>query len=527
FIITIQNTAPVAIFSANRTTVGAGDSVQLTFTGSEGDAPASFSWNFGDGSGLSTLPNPSHRYLVPGNYTVTLIVIDSTSDQDTCNAVITVVSYPGILAPIPLYVTFMQGSLGTVNLNIQDVTSGSGKFTVTAGGMSTAYTNVSWVNSVPASIQVSTNTIGNFIYTIEVVNANGFSCEANLTVFIDDYPAITAGSPDFSISVDEGSVFLNWTVVDTVGALTGTYIVYRDGTRVGNGTWISGERVTFLADLNLPRGTYNYTIHVTFTGSNGWYIADTVMVTITKAQTTAPFFEEYWYVFVAGGVAVAVGIVVATRKRGAAKTAKKASMEKSTQKRLALAPPPPMVGKIAGKIADDLNAKASPADGSEERKFSANELKEIKATAEEVTAFKQAKICIVHKGPITGMMYICPQCDSIYCIKCATHLKESGQKCWSCGADVLKSEEKTEMKADGNPEKKEVAKFFCATCNKYQEIENPDFNAWINCPDCKNAMVFTKPCTFCSQPIALTKELYATSKGKLIQCPNCAKDVLV
>jgi len=40
-----------------------------------------FIWDFGDGSPLSTDANPTHTYLTPGEYTVTLIAIDSS----TCN----------------------------------------------------------------------------------------------------------------------------------------------------------------------------------------------------------------------------------------------------------------------------------------------------------------------------------------------------------------------------------------------------------------------------------------------------------
>jgi gliding motility-associated-like protein len=55
-----------------------------------------FIWDFGDGSPVSHIPNPSHIYQSSGNYTVTLIAIDSTSCNfaDTSMLAITVIIEP-------------------------------------------------------------------------------------------------------------------------------------------------------------------------------------------------------------------------------------------------------------------------------------------------------------------------------------------------------------------------------------------------------------------------------------------------
>jgi hypothetical protein len=60
---------------------------------------------------------------------------------------------------------------------------------------------------------------------------------------------------------------------------------------------------------------------------------------------------------------------------------------------------------------------------------------EIDTTEEEVTAIKDQKICIVHKGPISGAIFLC-KCEAFYCMTCAIHLKKNGEKCWSCGAEI-------------------------------------------------------------------------------------------
>ncbi len=78
----IADISPVANFTANDTTIVEGDWVQFNFTGSDGNIPATFQWNFGDGTPVSTLRNPKHQYNTGGNFTITLIVMDQDGDSD-------------------------------------------------------------------------------------------------------------------------------------------------------------------------------------------------------------------------------------------------------------------------------------------------------------------------------------------------------------------------------------------------------------------------------------------------------------
>ncbi|MGA1841276.1 MAG: PKD domain-containing protein [bacterium] len=53
---------------------------EITFDGSgsydtDNDLPLTYQWNFGDGT-ISSLPNPTHIYVIPGDFTVTLYVTD-------------------------------------------------------------------------------------------------------------------------------------------------------------------------------------------------------------------------------------------------------------------------------------------------------------------------------------------------------------------------------------------------------------------------------------------------------------------
>ncbi len=45
--------------------------------------------------------------------------------------------------------------------------------------------------------------------------------------------------------------------------------------------------------------------------------------------------------------------------------------------------------------------------------------------------------CFVHQGPVISNPYTCPACKAMYCPGCIQSLKARGQKCWSCGADLV------------------------------------------------------------------------------------------
>ena len=56
-----------------------------------------------------------------------------------------------------------------------------------------------------------------------------------------------------------------------------------------------------------------------------------------------------------------------------------------------------------------------------------------KITEEEVTYFKEKKICLVCKSHIEGFNnYICPRCEVLYCENCARALTDLENACWTC-----------------------------------------------------------------------------------------------
>lgn len=116
---TISVTAqkPVAAFSASPTS---GNSpLTVSFTDKSTGSPASWSWNFGDGT-YSTIQNPTHIYYGVGTYAVSLTVTN-TAGSSVSSSTINVSSAPAIVADfnsnvtsgkVPLKVQFNDLSTG-------------------------------------------------------------------------------------------------------------------------------------------------------------------------------------------------------------------------------------------------------------------------------------------------------------------------------------------------------------------------------------------------------------------------------
>jgi len=66
----------------------------------------------------------------------------------------------------------------------------------------------------------------------------------------------------------------------------------------------------------------------------------------------------------------------------------------------------------------------------------AKTLEEIKKTWSEIDIQEKMDLCLVHKGRIKGLNYICPKCQAKYCLKCATHLAKKEKRCWACNEPI-------------------------------------------------------------------------------------------
>jgi len=360
-------------------------------------------------------------------------------------------------------------------------------------------------------------------------NVNETSITKHFTVILNNYapqllyPAVTPESGNtstlFTFSVRYIDLDNNLPVSITI-SINGT-LYSMQPTNLSDTDVMDGKDYTFST-------TFPYVGHYSFqiSCSDGLFSANTALISgpsVTRSNTQPSnqpsFFEQYGLYVVIGALAIAA-IAITPVVVNRSKKAKKAKITKQVPRKQMIET---VVPKKAPGKAFPSKTGASP---DVPQPMTAEAVAELQKTEQEVTAQMDVKLCIVHKGPIKGASYACPQCSTFYCLGCAATLARNGEGCWSCGHKIELDEA---LAAAGTKQivPAESMKFYCNHCAQYHDMETIDLDAWANCPVCSEPMVYVKPCMFCSQPIALSKELYSTYKGKLMQCPNCNKNVTI
>ncbi len=97
---TVTVNVPVASFTVNDT-ISICQPFQAQFTNTSSFA-SSYQWNFGDGIGTSSNPNPTYLYAQPGTYSVRLIVFSPGNCTDTVYRTIRIAAATGTLSYQPL-----------------------------------------------------------------------------------------------------------------------------------------------------------------------------------------------------------------------------------------------------------------------------------------------------------------------------------------------------------------------------------------------------------------------------------------
>ncbi|MCP1715003.1 PKD repeat protein [Methanocalculus alkaliphilus] len=224
---------PVVNFTSNVTTGTAPLTVQ--FTDLTTHAPTTWAWDFGDG-GTSTARNPTHTYLAPGTYTVSLTVTKS-GVQETATKVgyIVVAGQESFVDFIINENVFVYGNV--LSFAGDDVT-GPGSTVVITGGLDTGDTNLG------ASIDVT-------------------------TIYINGDVALSDGSAGLGSQSHPGNIYVN----GNLDLWTGTRNIYGD-------VFVAG-------DFRLKDARIHGNVYVDGDLELGWtpWLADDARIYYTRAIT--------------------------------------------------------------------------------------------------------------------------------------------------------------------------------------------------------------------------------------------------
>ena len=65
--------------------------------------------------------------------------------------------------------------------------------------------------------------------------------------------------------------------------------------------------------------------------------------------------------------------------------------------------------------------------------------KPLKFSVEDVKYSREKGFCLVCKNKISGLTYVCPNCEAWYCLNCCKALNELENACWGCETPLIES----------------------------------------------------------------------------------------
>ena len=161
-------------------------------------------------------------------------------------------------------------------------------------------------------------TVGVYIYTINFTDTSRNFITDPITLTVEDTtdPIFTNTTSDFTIDYGYTGVNISWTSIDP-HPHTYTIELQGNGTVAGPTAWSSGVAIIYNVPDGLTVGDYIYTINFTDQYHNS--IIDTITLTVRKVSTggdTIPLdLIMMMSSTIGGGVVIAIGTVIFTRRR--------------------------------------------------------------------------------------------------------------------------------------------------------------------------------------------------------------------
>ena len=267
----VENSAPTAVADSDVASGDAPLTVNFTGSGSTDDAGiAGYSWDFGDGSEVSTEADPTYIFTEVGDYTVTLTVTDAEGLSDTATLTINV-NEVEVVNQAPDAVAASDVISGDAPLTVNFTGSGS---TDDAG-----IASYSWDFSDGSAVSTEAdpthifNTVGDFEVLLTVTDAEGLSDTATLTINVNEVEVVNQ-APDAVAASD----ILSGDAPLTVN-FTGSSSTDDDGIASYSWDFGDGSEVSTEADpAHIFTEVGDYTVTLTVTDAEG--LSDTATLTI-------------------------------------------------------------------------------------------------------------------------------------------------------------------------------------------------------------------------------------------------------
>jgi hypothetical protein len=215
-----------------------------------------------------------------GIYNFTIIVVDNSGNSANDTVFVTVVDSLNPTVNTPSDVTFTEGTTGN-NIFWTGSDLHPDQHIIYLNG--TEVISSVWASNVPIGYDIDGLTKGIYNLTISLLDtSNNFVSDTVIITVIDLSPPILNAPGDIQYSEDSTGNSITWIGLENY---PDTYIIYRNGSQINAGSWISAVDIIYNID-GLPTSYYNFTI-ILFDKSN---ISVTDAVFVTVLDTTSPIF---------------------------------------------------------------------------------------------------------------------------------------------------------------------------------------------------------------------------------------------
>jgi DNA-binding beta-propeller fold protein YncE len=285
----------VGLGAASSGQIDVGDLLDATASVTGGTPPASYSWEFGDGSGASG-SSVTHTYATSGLVYVSVVATD-TSGGTTSKTI------PLTVEPLPTV------TLSASPSNTTDVGASIALTAQVAGGTSPG--NASWTFGDGASgygtaVKHTYTTSGVYFAKFQYVDASGHNASDYLTIQVNP-------TPSASVSISPSSGVATGTTVSFSATIHGGTPPYTLVWTFDDGSYAYGLSTSHSYGNS---GTYSVTLFVEDAVGASWN--QTFQVSVSSSGSSplgSSFLEGIFLGIVAGAAVAAVILLAATRSR--------------------------------------------------------------------------------------------------------------------------------------------------------------------------------------------------------------------